>query len=101
MEFISQSQRPKSLGQSRDLETLPYVWDVTTVPKTQSPKTMEFISQSQRPKAWDSPGIWNSSKSLGQPQDVWTVPEAWDNPNFKVFDTCWTSGRLHLNDDFK
>ncbi|XP_023322440.1 solute carrier family 28 member 3 [Eurytemora carolleeae] len=92
MEFISQSQRSKSLEQPRDLETLPDAWDVTTVPKTQSPKTMEFISQSQRPKAWDSPGTWDSSKSLGQSQDVWTVPEAWDNPNFKVFDTCWTSG---------
>ena len=58
MEFISQSQRHKILGQS---------WDVGSDPKTQSPITVGVISQSQRPK------------SLRQSQAFGTVSEDRDS----------------------
>ena len=71
MGVISQSQRPKILGQFQAFGICPrspgQSQVVGTVPQTQSPNTIEFISKFQRPK------------TLGQFQAFGTVPEARDS----------------------
>ena len=67
MEYISQFQRPKSLGQSLAFGTVAEAWD--------SPGTLGLSQRPRVPTPWSIFLNLRDPKSLGQSRDIGTVPK--------------------------
>ena len=93
--LISQSQRPKSLGQSRDCRTVPEAQESPgTLELSQRPRVPTpwgLFLNLRNPKVWDSPSMLGLSKntesqhngsyfSISETQKPGTVPELWHCP---------------------